>query len=88
MVSDAVLRRLTELYGEFNYKIRLQDFTDSQFTKAYHLVKPMDWSDLEDYLIEQSSDPEVLAHLKGFENAAERRKMVEEFHRLIDEVWG
>lgn len=85
MVSDGVLRRLTELYGEFNYKVRLQDYTDKQFIDVYHLVKPRDWFDIEDYLMANTSDPEVLAHLKGFNSAEERRQMVARFHELISE---
>lgn len=85
MISDGVLRRLTELYGEYNYKTRLQDFTDKQFVDVYHLVKPKDWYDIEEYLLSQSSDPEVTAHLKGFDSAEERRQMIARFHELISE---
>lgn len=81
MVSQKILDKLAQMYGEYNYKVRLQDFTDEEFTQAYHKCKPKDWYDIEDHLY-KTADEEVQAHLKGFDSAEERRQMVAHIKKL------
>ena len=75
MVSQTVLDYLASKYGEYNYAIRLQDFSDGDVRNAIEESKPRDWFDIENYLYEKA-DEEVQAHLKGFDSAEERRQMV------------
>lgn len=87
MASDKVVRYCEARFRDgFNYKVRTQDFTDEEFHKAFLLVKPKYWEDLADYLSKLTDDPEVLAHLKGFDSAAERCEMVERIKKLQEEM--
>ena len=85
MASEKVINYFDSKFGEYNYKCRLQDFSDEQIRTIITELKPASWYDIEDYLIANTSDPEVLAHLKGFDSMEERRQMVARFRELISE---
>lgn len=82
MASDKVLKYLTDKYGEYNYKIRLTDFTDDDVRKAIKESQPRDWYDIEDYLYAHADSDEVRAHLKGFDSAEERREAIQHIKNL------
>lgn len=81
MVSQKVLDYLASKYGENNYAIRLQDFSDGDVRKAIESCKPSDWFDIENYLYEKADD-EVRAHLKGFDSASERQEAIQHVRNL------
>lgn len=82
MASDKVLKYFAEKYGEYNYKIRLMDFTDDEVRKAIKESQPRDWYDIEDYLYANTDSDEVRAHLKGFDSAEERREAIQHIKNL------
>lgn len=82
MASDKVLKYLADKYGEYNYKIRLMDFTDEDVRKAIKECQPRDWYDIEDYLYAHADSDEVRAHLKGFDSAEERREAIQHIKNL------
>lgn len=88
MVSGRIIKELNRMYGEFNYRCRLQDISDEKFTAVYKQIKPTSWFDLEDYFYKSTSDKEVHAHLKGFDSYAERQEMVAHIKRLQNECAG
>ena len=77
MVTEKIIQSCKRKFGDLiDYRIRLQDYTDEEFMKAYHAVKPNSWADMFVYLTNSNEDPEVQAHLRGFESAAEREDML------------
>ena len=82
MVSMTVIKELNRMYGEYNYRCRLQDVSDEEFKRIYTTIKPQSWFDIQDYLEEHTEDREVLAHLKGFDSAQERDEMVAHIKRM------
>lgn len=77
MASQVVVEYCENRFRDgLDYKIRTQDFSDEVMRKAFQLVKPYCWEDIGDYLAKLTDDPEVLAHLKGFESAQERAEMI------------
>lgn len=85
-MSEKVARYCEERFKDGrNYLVRTQDFTDEEMRKAFQLVKPTYWDDLCDYLELLTDDPEVKAHLKGFDSAAERQQMIAKCYELLGE---
>ncbi|MBE6129577.1 MAG: hypothetical protein E7185_09910 [Erysipelotrichaceae bacterium] len=88
MASEKVVKFCAERFRDgFNYRIRTQDFTDEEIRKAFILVNPKYWDDLGEYLALLTDDPEVKAHLKGFDSAEEGRQIIARFHELVEEEW-
>lgn len=88
MASEKVIQYFDKTFGEYNYKCRLQDFTDEEIRTALTNTKPRHWGQVEDYLMSTTKDPEVRAHLKGFDSAAEREELVQTIQRKIEEYYG
>ena len=88
MASDKVIKYFNKKFGEYNYRCRLQDFSDEQIKEIITNHKPATWWELEDILMASTSDKEVHAHLKGFDSYKERQEMVAHIKRLQNECAG
>ena len=87
MASEKVIKFCEERFRDgMDYRVRTQDFTDEEFRKAFLLVNPKNWDDLGDYLELLTDDPEVKAHLKGFDSAAERQQMIAQILEMFGEA--
>lgn len=86
MVSDRIIKELNRMYGEYNYRCRLQDVSDEDFKRIYTTIKPQSWFDIQEYLEDHTEDREVLAHLKGFDSAADRDAMVAHIKRMQERL--
>lgn len=88
MASEKVIKYCEDRFRDgWDYKIRTQDFTDDEIRKAIQLVKPVYWDDLGNYLAMLTDNEEVKAHLKGFESAEERKKLIAHIKELQLEEW-
>jgi len=82
MASEKVIQYFNRKFGTYNYRCRLQDYTDDEVRNLIKELKPKDWHELEAYLYTHTEDREVQAHLKGFDCAADRDAMVAHIKRL------
>lgn len=70
---DFTLNEREKKAGYASYKLRLRDFTDVQVNAATQKLQYGNLVELVMALETQTIDPEVIAHLNGFETAAERQ---------------
>ena len=85
MITKKYEQELAETFGDRDhwglyyerYSHRLQDFTDKQVTDAIKRYKVKDDEMLFAQLYAHASDPEVKAHLLGFDSAKERAEWLE-----------
>ena len=70
---DFTLNERKKKAGYASYKLRLRDFTDAQVNAAMQKLQYGNLVELTLVLASQTIDPEVIAHLNGFETAAERQ---------------
>ncbi len=70
---DFTLNDREKKAGYASYKLRLRDFTDAQVNAAAQALQYGNLAELVMALESQTSDPEIIAHLNGFENNAERQ---------------
>lgn len=85
MITKKCEKWLTENFGDRErwglyyetYHHRLQDFTDEQIMKAIKRYNVKDDEMLFAQLYAHASDPEVKAHLLGFDSAKERAEWLE-----------
>lgn len=78
MIDDKCMKYLTELYGDFDYRKRLLDFTNEDIRKALKGGHIEDKFQLFRILSETVTDPEARAHVLGFESARARANLIAE----------
>ena len=70
---DFTLNDREKKAGYASYKLRLRDFTDAQVNAAAQALQYGNLVELVMALESKTNDPEVIAHLNGFESDAKRQ---------------
>lgn len=86
MASEKAIQYFEKTFGfNLDYRIRLKDWSDDQLRAALLSTKAKCWEDVEDYLAKQTDDADILARMKGFDDAEHRREVIERFKRMQEE---
>ena len=86
MASEKAVKYFEKTFAQdLDFEIRLRDWTDNQLRLALVATRAKFWEDIEDYLAMRTNDPDVLARMKGFDNAEHRREVIESFKKMQEE---
>lgn len=82
MISGKALGYLRKTFGDQEYELRLQDITDRQLKAALDGMSTTNFENVIGRLVRSVEDPEIKAHLLGWESAEHRRREIKEFEEM------
>ena len=98
MISKKLLEELSEMFksekfeNTTDYSSRLQDFTNESILEALSSLaeeketEVLSWWDLQEYLLTKSEDPEIKAHLMGYESSQARKEWLKKIKKKLQRL--
>jgi len=88
LASKKFIEKIQGYFTGPDLSITLQDFTDEEVQQLIMDIRPRDWWDLEQALLDKTNDKEVESHLLGFPSYEARQAEIEktkELQRKVEE---